>query len=470
MGLLRNLVITNSSSSDGKEEFISLEKAIETGEINPDSETRERSGSDPGMVELFSMACRYFEDKRYKGLYPFQKKKKGKPRKGWNKNKKGVAQKGNKKVKGKGKKKYKKDLTRKTNFIGPVNKPPPFIYYSYSQRCRSRATKNKKYLKIFEEAKKTFYDNNPRCKELDHELTKLNSKTCHFDKIKEYFKVRNEYMEVMKEFFNDPRWRRHKLDRYINTQMHEAEVMNMIYQTIGPPSDVIICMGDWARDKPMKGREPFLGKGIKRMLRKNGYKVYTVSEHRTSHWCSCCESKDHKCVEVLRSELTTNQNPIVGSNRSIKKAQREAMNGGPKILKATLREQRKKLVEEELARAQSQSSSSSSSQISSVDPLIPGEAKPPDPPATVESKKRPDKIRGLLRCTNTECKKFLNRDRNGAINILKIAEALLKRLPRPEYLCYVKKDKPNKQYPLQPLPLLLIRWRQRRSLRGKRSK
>ena len=47
----------------------------------------------------------------------------------------------------------------------------------------------------------------------------------------------------------------------------------------------------------MKYKEPIKGKGIRKLFRENGYKVYLVDEYRTSCMCSkCCEGKCEKFI------------------------------------------------------------------------------------------------------------------------------------------------------------------------------
>jgi hypothetical protein len=57
----------------------------------------------------------------------------------------------------------------------------------------------------------------------------------------------------------------------------------------GKPEDVVICAGDWEQKQHMKYKEPIKGRGIRKLFRQNGYKIYLVDEFRTSCKCSKCE-------------------------------------------------------------------------------------------------------------------------------------------------------------------------------------
>jgi hypothetical protein len=82
-------------------------------------------------------------------------------------------------------------------------------------------------------------------------------------------------------------------------------MINNFKKIFGKPEDVIICAGDFEQKQGMKyGKEPVKGKGIRKIFRDNGYKLYLVDEFRTSCMCSICQEEIGKCEKFI-----TRQNP-----------------------------------------------------------------------------------------------------------------------------------------------------------------
>ncbi|KAL0226412.1 hypothetical protein P9112_013736 [Eukaryota sp. TZLM1-RC] len=68
---------------------------------------------------------------------------------------------------------------------------------------------------------------------------------------------------------------------------------------IGDPSQVVIGIGDWEQRKHMKFKEPTIGKNLRILFKKAGYKVFLIDEFRTSCRCFNCK-KAEKTVETFR--------------------------------------------------------------------------------------------------------------------------------------------------------------------------
>jgi hypothetical protein len=80
----------------------------------------------------------------------------------------------------------------------------------------------------------------------------------------------------------------------------------------GKPEDVIICAGDFEQKQGMKyGKEPTKGKGIRRIFRDNGYKLYLVDEFRTSCMCSICKEETGRCEKF---QIRENPKPYKSGN------------------------------------------------------------------------------------------------------------------------------------------------------------
>jgi hypothetical protein len=61
--------------------------------------------------------------------------------------------------------------------------------------------------------------------------------------------------------------------------------------------DCILVMGDWAASN-IKFHEPIRGKGMRRMLRKQGFPVHLIDEHKASSFCPKC--KDGKLQKFIK--------------------------------------------------------------------------------------------------------------------------------------------------------------------------
>jgi hypothetical protein len=59
-------------------------------------------------------------------------------------------------------------------------------------------------------------------------------------------------------------------------------MLNRFEQAFGSPDEVIVLMGDWSENRPMKYQEPTMGKSIRRLFRNRGYKLLLVDEYNTS--------------------------------------------------------------------------------------------------------------------------------------------------------------------------------------------
>ncbi len=59
-------------------------------------------------------------------------------------------------------------------------------------------------------------------------------------------------------------------------------MLNRFEKTFGSPDDVVILMGDWSENRTMRFQEPTMGKGMRRLFRNRGYKLYLVDEYNTS--------------------------------------------------------------------------------------------------------------------------------------------------------------------------------------------
>jgi len=160
--------------------------------------------------------------------------------------------------------------------------------FHYSQDQRRKETKSKKYSKIQLFMKKDEKIDGKTIMDYETELSVHNKKTLSITKFKEYIKKKSEINGKLFIFYQQYIFRKLKLNSYINTKKSEQRMLNNFKKIFGPEKDTIVCFGDFEQKKHMKFKEPTVGKGIRTLFRKAGYKTYLVDEFRTSCRCSKC--------------------------------------------------------------------------------------------------------------------------------------------------------------------------------------
>ena len=110
-------------------------------------------------------------------------------------------------------------------------------------------------------------------------------------KFKEYIKEKNKLNEKLFKFYEDEIFRKLRLDSYINKMQNEQKMIKEFTAIYGEPKDTIVCIGDFEQKHQMKYKEPTKGKGLRDLLRKNGFDVYLVNEFRTSCRCFKCDGE-----------------------------------------------------------------------------------------------------------------------------------------------------------------------------------
>jgi hypothetical protein len=169
--------------------------------------------------------------------------------------------------------------------------------YRYTQDQRRKETKMKKYRNIQNELKTKQKIGNKNIIEMETELSDKNRKTLNIKKFKEYIKEKNKLNDKLFKFYENEIFRKLRLDSYINKMQNEQKMIKEFIATFGEPKDTIICIGDFEQKHQMKYKEPTKGKGLRTLLRKNGFDVYLVNEFRTSCRCFKC----HGDCETFRT-------------------------------------------------------------------------------------------------------------------------------------------------------------------------
>jgi hypothetical protein len=160
--------------------------------------------------------------------------------------------------------------------------------FKYTQNQRRLETRNKKYNKIIEEINTKTKINGKTVKEIESELSKYNSKTCHFNEFLKYLKIKNKINRCLFKQYQEKIYRKLKWNRYINTQKSESKMLNNFEKTYPNPESTIVIIGDYDKgSNHMKGKEPCITKKIRKILRKR-YRVYLINEFHTSKICNKC--------------------------------------------------------------------------------------------------------------------------------------------------------------------------------------
>ena len=163
----------------------------------------------------------------------------------------------------------------------------------YRQTQRRKESKTKKYAAIIDSLKKTKI-NNQLVVEIETELSLFNRKTLQISGYLKYLSKKNEINRKLAQFYQQKIFRKLKLNGYINRKRHEQKLVNRFKNKFGNPKDTVVCIGDYEQRHHMKHKEPTKGIGMRTVLRKAGYSVYLVDEHKTSCRCSKCGGQNKK--------------------------------------------------------------------------------------------------------------------------------------------------------------------------------
>jgi len=164
--------------------------------------------------------------------------------------------------------------------------------FRYTQNQRRLETRTKKYMKITEKVNNETKINNKTIKQIESTLSVLNSKTVNYEEFKKYITEKNKVNKTLYEHYQQEFFRKFKLNRFINMQKSEANMIENFKNKFGTPDKVIIVFGDHDKGQHnMRGLEPSICKKFRRIFKNAGYKVYLINEFRTSKLCNCCHQE-----------------------------------------------------------------------------------------------------------------------------------------------------------------------------------
>lgn len=164
--------------------------------------------------------------------------------------------------------------------VDPGRRSPLYIRnvkgntFEYTNGAHLSKTKRIKYQKLI----KNYKDTNGIIK-IEKELAGFNSKSCDYEKYKEYIAKKNEVNEDLLKMYEAQVFRQYKWYGIINRKKAETALINEIKKKFG--KDVILIFGDWSTGHQMRGQISTPGIGLKRKIAEQ-LTVYNLDEFRTS--------------------------------------------------------------------------------------------------------------------------------------------------------------------------------------------
>ena len=159
-------------------------------------------------------------------------------------------------------------------------------YFRYTNRMRMTETKRLKYQKLREN-----YKEKESITKIESNLNKYNSKTCYYEKFKDYVKGKTEINKQLLEKYQENYFRKLNWFSYLNTKRSEDNLLNKIEAVYG--KDIVIIMGDWNQT----GRINYISTPGIKLRRKllERFEVYMIDEYKTS----CLHNKTEERCDNL---------------------------------------------------------------------------------------------------------------------------------------------------------------------------
>ena len=177
-------------------------------------------------------------------------------------------------------------------------------YFVYSNQQRIAETKRNKYQQLRENRKeKTTVENEKNIIETEEELSGFNSKSCDYNKFKEYVKKKNEINIKLFNFYEQTFFRKLNWFSYMNTKRSEDNLLNKIEEVYG--KEPVIIYGDWNQSGKVNYTST-AGIKLKRKIAER-FKVYSIDEFRTS------------CLNYKTEEKSKNLYLPTGKDKQLRK-------------------------------------------------------------------------------------------------------------------------------------------------------
>ncbi|KAI8053376.1 hypothetical protein BDF22DRAFT_743303 [Syncephalis plumigaleata] len=171
--------------------------------------------------------------------------------------------------------------------------------YQYTKLHQDKMRRTKEYRRIRDDCKK----GNQAVLDAEAALSKAQGNTVSLVNYKKYLKCRAQHSEVLTNFYKDtltlpntdptthsaqhPLFRKLKLSAYISKQQSDQKLIDDLREKFD--RDAAFVMGNWSAPHT-KYHEPIRGIGFRRLLKRHGFKVFLIDEHKTSKCCPACNN------------------------------------------------------------------------------------------------------------------------------------------------------------------------------------
>ncbi|KAI8047867.1 hypothetical protein BDF22DRAFT_462002 [Syncephalis plumigaleata] len=164
--------------------------------------------------------------------------------------------------------------------------------YRYTKLHQDKMRRTKKYRQIREDCKK----GNQAVQQAEVALSGTKGNSVSLPEYEDYLKCRAQHSDVLTSFYRDtttdhptqhPLFRKLKLSAYISKQQSDQKLIDDLRKKFD--RDAAFVMGNWSAPHT-KYHEPIRGIGFRRLLKRHGFKVFLIDEHKTSKCCPACKN------------------------------------------------------------------------------------------------------------------------------------------------------------------------------------
>ena len=136
-------------------------------------------------------------------------------------------------------------------------------------------------MKIIDDMSKIHIIDGKTVKDLETELSKLNSKKRHFNTFKKYILQKNQLNHLLNSYYQERHFRVFKLNRFSNTQRSESKMIKNFAKKFSHPINTAFVIGDYDKGSyNMRGCEPAICKKFRRIFKNAGYQTLLINEFR----------------------------------------------------------------------------------------------------------------------------------------------------------------------------------------------
>ena len=137
-------------------------------------------------------------------------------------------------------------------------------------------------------------------------LRAVNSRSVDVPGLEAFITAQHAANAVLRPVYEDPVFRRLRWQGFRAKQRADTGLVRRFRERFGGPDTTAICWGDWSEhgregSTHMRFHEPTRGIGLRRLFRRNGYKVWLVDEYLTSKRCHGCQAGECATFRRVRN-------------------------------------------------------------------------------------------------------------------------------------------------------------------------